>query len=1094
MSALVGYFFRETRLMVLGVAVIVIGGLAGLWTLGRQEDPTLTNRYAAITTLFPGAEPAIVEALVTAALEDQIKLIPEIDVYSSNSLPGVSSIGVLVSDSLAADRIDAVWADLRRAVDRARAQFPAGVGLPEVDTQGITAFTTVIAVRITDDRVSPAVAGRVAQRLEQQLRALPLTRAVSLYGLQQEEIAVIVDPAASAAAGLSVEQVAEAIMAANDPALAGRLGGAGVETGLVMSQRLATVDDLRRVTIPDPAGGFGLQLGDVAEVRRQLSAPAETLALAEGTPAVLVAAVLRDGAQVDRWMQLVREDVAALSADLPRGLEVAILFDQSVYTSARLWDLAANLLLGMALVMVVLGFTLGMRAAAVVGLMLPLVSLATLASFRYLGLPLHQMSLTGLIVALGLVVDAAIVTTDTVRRRLAAGDGREAAARFAGQRLFLPLAASTVTTILTFLPMILLPGNVGDFVRTIAIAVSVMLLWSFVLALLLSGPMAAHLLAAPPPTAPDAQGRRPEAGKTLAWAIRAQRRLIERPWHGLALSAVLPALGFALFLGMPSQFFPLAERNQFHLSVELPGHAGTEGTRDLVQRIDAHLGAIDGITGRYWVIGGSAPAFYYNIIGSGTTDPGFAQGMITTDTPARARDILATLQDDLRLRFPEARVTVEVLSQGPPVDAPVAWLIYGPDLGELRRIGAEVQQAVAALPETGQAVGGLTNGLPQLRFDVNADAARALGLDAAALAAGLRAGLSGTEADFLMEAGRRLPIRVQFPADLRGNPEALRDLPVRVAPAGPGAPALTVPLSALAEPRLEVIEPLIYRYRGERMNYVLVYPRPDVLPADLIARAAPALAEVMESLPAGYRIELSGEAKERSATVDGLMASALLIAVLAVASLVVTYRSFRLTVGTLIVAGLSALLSILSVAAMGYPFGINALIGVIGSVGVSVNASIIIFTALQENPAAAAGDVDAATSEVVEGARHIISTTLTTVGGFLPLMLGGGMFWPPFAAAMAGGVLLSSALAFTFAPAWFRLVHPAQAFASLAALRTAARETVKPAPERRTAGRDAALPVSPFRSVTGLSSPDLPVRAPARLFPRPRGHSRTSLR
>lgn len=1070
MSALVGFFYRETRLLIMGVVLIVVGGLAGLWTLGRQEDPTLTNRYAQVTTLFPGAEPAVVEALVTAAIEDQIKLIADIDSFSSNSLPGVSSIGVVVSDNLPADRIEGVWADLRRAVDRARVDFPPGAGAPQVDTEGITAYTTVIALRMTDDTLSPAVAVRVAQRLEQMLRAIPLTRAVSVYGLQKEEVAVILDPGASGATGLTVDAVAAAIMAANDPALAGRVSGPDMEAGLVLSERLTSLDDLREVTIPLAAGGFGARLGDVAVVQRQLQTPADTLALSQGRPAVLVAAVVRDGAQVDRWMALVHEDVAALSRDLPRGLEVAVVFDQSVYTGQTLRDVGVNLLLGMALVLVVLSFTLGLRAAAVVGLMLPLVSLATLASFMYLGLPLHQMSLTGLIVALGLVVDNAIVTTDTVRRRLSLGDDREEAVRFTGARLFMPLAASTVTTVLTFLPMMLLPGNVGDFVRTIAIALSVMLVWSFVLAMALSGPLAALVLT-PSDAMPRPDGR----------AVRVQRYLVDRPLRSLALSVALPTLGFVLFLGMPSQFFPPAERNQFHLSVELPGHVGIARSNDLARQVDAHLAGLEGITDRYWVVGGSAPAFYYNIVGLGASDPSYAQGMITTDTPARARDILATLQDDLRLRFPEARVTVRMLAQGPPVDAPVAWLIYGPDLAELRRIGAEVQQAVAALPETGQAIGGLTNGLPQLRFDVDADAARAMGLDAAVLAAGLRAGLSGAEADFLMEAGRRLPIRVQFPEALRTNPEALRDLPLQVAPAAPGQPAQIVPLSALAEPRLKVIEPLIYRYRGERMNYVLAYPRPDVLPHALMERAGAAIAAIEDSLPPGYRIELSGEAKERSATVDGLMASALLIAVLAVASLVVTFRSFRLTVGTLIVAALSAGLAILSVAVMGYPFGINALIGVIGSVGVSVNASIIIFTALQENPLAAAGDPAATTDEVLQGARHIISTTLTTVVGFLPLMLAGGTFWPPFAAAIAGGVLLSASLAFTFAPAWFRLVYPVHRFARIHALR--AIPLVPQAPiHHAPARRMPFLRSSPFRAGHGLAASNAASRTKARLF------------
>lgn len=1021
MTKLVDYFFREPRLVILCIALIVVGGLSALWSLGRQEDPTLTNRYASIVTEYPGAEPAIVEALVTAAIEDQIKLISNIESFSSNSLRGVSSINVAVKDDLNAAQIDQVWSDLRSAALRARVQFPPGAGASRIDTEGITAYTTVVAVEITNDAVALNVAARVARRLERDLRAIPLTRAVYLFGQPEEEIAVIVDPAGALASNASVERVADAILAANDPALAGRLGGAGVEFNLVMSQRLSSVRDLREVPLPAATSDFVPRLGDVAEIRRQLSQPQSALALSQGRRAILVAAVLEDGAQVDRWMRLVREDVEKLSRDLPQGLRVAVLFDQSKYTTDRLLDVALNLLIGVGLVFAVLTVTLGLRAAVLVGMMLPLVSLATLASFMFLGMPLHQMSLTGLIVALGLVVDASIVTADTVRRKLDAGEPRAVAVRLATDRVLLPLAASTVTTILTFLPMIMLSGDVGDFVRTIAIAVSVMLIWSFGLTLILVGPLSARLLPRRDPVPDSTDGLK----RSL---FELQRIVINLPLLSIALAAVVPIIGFVLFLSVPSQFFPLAERNQFHLSVTLPNHAGIGRTQALVKRVDAHLDGIEGITGRYWVVGGSAPAFYYNIVGQNTNDPSYGQAMVTTDTPARAREILATLQQDLRLRFPEALVSVQVLSQGPPVNAPIAFLIYGPELSELRRIGAVAQQAIAALPEAGQVTGGLTNGLPQLRFDVDDAASQFLGLDPAALAAQIKAGMVGADAGFLMEAGTRLPIRVQFPQDLRSSPEALLDLPIKLPFLAANGTPQTVPLSTLAQPRLEVIEPLIYRYDGQRMNYILAYPHPDVLPATLFVKAKAEIDRITETLPAGYRIELSGSAEERSATVSSLASQAPLIAVLAIAVLVLTFQSFRLTIGTLIVAMMSTGVSLFSVAIMGYPFGINALIGVIGSVGVSVNASIIIFTALRDNPAAAAGDVDATTQEVLDGARHIISTTLTTFGGFLPLMLDGGLFWPPFATAVAGGVLLSSGLAFLFAPAWFRLVYPERQF------------------------------------------------------------------
>ncbi|MCC5960636.1 MAG: efflux RND transporter permease subunit [Rhodobacteraceae bacterium] len=1011
------FFFRETRFLAMIVMTIVIGGLAAFWTLGRQEDPLITNRYAAITTSLPGADPAVVEALISTVIEDQIKTIANIDTYSSSSLRGVSVVRLSARDSLSKGGIEKLWADVAVAVDRARLSFPEDAGAPRIDTQGITSYTTVIAVEMHDPDISPLVAARFATTIERRLRNIDQTRHVRLFGTPEAEVAVILDPFEASMANISVEQVAGAIRSSSDLALAGRFVTDGLDTDLVMSQPPANASEIRDVQITIGADGASLRVGDVAEVRHRVRAPPDMVARSNGTPAVLIAAVIEDGAQVDRWMRFVREDVAEIARQVPEGLTINILFDQSTYTVERLQDLGQNLLFGMVLVLLVLFLTLGARAAAIVGLVLPLVCLATLASFMYLDLPLHQMSIIGLIVALGLVVDAAIVTTDTVRRRLNSGNARDQAAEFAVGRLFVPLAASTITTFLTFLPMILLPGNVGDFVRTISIAVSVMLFWSFFLAMILTATMAARLL-------PASKGKTPEPPVGDTRMFRALRLILDWPRTSLLLSMLLPALGFLMASQMPSQFFPLAERNQFYISVELPAHSNVARTDMLVQSLDRYLADIDGITDRYWVAGGSAPAFYYNIVGGSTTDPSFAQGMITTESAARARQILTTLQADMTANFPEARATVSALAQGPPVGAPVSFYIYGSDIAELRRIGAEMQQAIAPIPEVAQLSGGLADGQPQLRFIVDKTAAGLVGLDEGAIAAQLRNGLSGTVADFLMDGTERLPIRVQFRETFQGNVEAISDFPILVA--GTDAASgrgLVMPLSSLAQPTLAITETLIYRYNGERMNYVQVYPHPEVLPSTVFAKAQAAIHAAGIALPDGYRIEAAGEETERNATVDGLMASVALIALLGITTLIVTFGSFRLTMGTMIVAALSAGLSLLSVAALGYPLGINALIGVIGSVGVSVNASIIIFTALQNNANAASGDLDAATREVLDGARHIISTTLTTFGGFLPLLFQGGLFWPPFAAAIAGGVLLSGSLAFLFAPAYFRLVY-----------------------------------------------------------------------
>ena len=1015
-----GYFFRETRVLIMIIMVMIVSGVSSLLTLGRQEDPTITNLFASVTTLLPGAEPARIEALISKRIEDEIQGIADISYFYSSSYNGASSVVVAVRDTLPDDEIERVWITLREAVARAALNFPDGASEPQIDSDGVAAFTTVVAVEIRNPLVSPAIAAKFSEAVETKLRDIPDTRVVRHFGLPREEILVSVDPYSAATRGVSIDQVAQAINGADGRVLAGRLISDSLDANLAVSGLVNQLDDVREIPLRSGSLDAVVRVGDIAQVSRQELTPPNAIARSNGFPAILIAAVAKDGVQVDRWMTYVREDVAELAELAPKGLKLAILFDQSVYAIEKLTSVGLNMLFGMTLVALVLVFTLGWRAAMIVALILPLVSLATISSFRFLNLPLHQMSIAGLIVSLGLVVDAAIVTTDTVRRRLISVEDREAAVSSASRRLFLPLAASTLTTILTFLPMILLPGNAGDFVSTIAIAVAVMLFWSFVFAVVLTAPLAGHLLSAQAYSASPWQ----RAFRRGGWLHLGLCFLIRNPSISLAISLVLPILGFVLVMQLTPQFFPLVERNQFHISVEMPSHATVTATDKLVQRVDGYLSGLDGIEIRYWVSGGSAPSFYYNIPGGTRNAPAYAQGMITTASPEATRLVLQTLQQELTDNFPEARIVVQALAQGPPIGAPVEVLIFGPELDELRRIGAEVQGAIAALPEAAQIRGGLTGGLPQLRYEINSDAANLLSLDETAIARQLQTGLSGTLAGTMVEGIQQIPIRVQFSEETLHNSDAINDLPILTRLGHSQITDLpTVPLSTIANPRLETTESLIFRSDGERMNFVQAYPQPDLLPEILLQKALAAIDDANIVIPEGYRLDIGGDSDERSSTVDGLLSSVLLIVILSLATLVLTFRSFRLTIGATIVAGLSAGLALFSVAAFGFPFGINALIGVIGSIGVSVNAAIIIFTALQQNEGASTGDVEAVAKEVLDGARHIISTTLTTFGGFLPLLFSGGLFWPPFAAAIAGGVLLSGTLAFFFAPAYFCLVY-----------------------------------------------------------------------
>lgn len=1015
--------YRQPRLVALILLVLVSAGLSSLLSLGRQEDPTITNLFATVTTQFPGADPQRVESLVTSEIEEELQRIAEVAEVTSVSRQGVSVVSVELLQTLDEATIEQVWSEARDAVEDARARFPAGALAPEFDSEGISAYSAVVSITAQTTDMSLPILARHAESLGDRLRSIPLTRAVDFFGMPEEEVLVSVAPMRAAALGLTADEISNRIAAADGKVQAGRVQGA-IDLSVTVSGEIETLDRLRDVVLRETAQGGIVTLSDIAKIDRGSRDPAPARAFANGKPAILVGVLAQEGVQIDKWMGFVREELSNGAALVPAGIVETLLFDQSDYTIDRLSEVGQNMVIGVSLVVLVLCITLGLRAAAIVALVLPVVTLATLASMNFIGLPIHQMSVTGLIVALGLLVDAAIVMTDEVRQRLQAGLERAAAVSGAVKRLMAPLLASTVTTALAFTPMILLPGPAGDFVGSIAIAVVLMLFWSLFVALTVTPALAGWVL-------PEM-----DAGTALSRGVRlpALGRAFERslylalsnPVRALSISLILPVLGFAAFPTLTAQFFPGVERNQFYLEIDMPPGTALEDTTIVVEEIDAILRADTGVDGLYWTIGQSGPAFYYNIVGNRSQEPGFAQGMVTTRTNEDASRLVNDLQDLFDQQFPQAQIIVRGLVQGPPVNAPVELKIRGQDLSTLREVGDEVRAIMADLDLVKQARASVNGGAPQLRFEIDEANARLLGLDVADIARQLDTALVGQTGGSLIEGTEQLPVRVRMGDGLRGDLGALTTMPVLLpnAAAVSGAGAFpAVPLSEIAYAVIEPAESVITRTNGLRENTIQAFILPGVLPEEALQDVLAELERRDFTLPAGYSLELGGDSDERSDTVGNLMASVGLIATLTLATIAITFNSFRLTAVALVVCILSAGLSLLALAVLQFPFGINAIIGVIGSIGVSINATIIILTALQQDDEAASGNTEAMARVVTGSSRHIISTTVTTFGGFLPLILQGGGFWPPFAVAIAGGVLLSTIVSFFFTPPAFALLR-----------------------------------------------------------------------
>ncbi|MEM8687315.1 MAG: efflux RND transporter permease subunit [Pseudomonadota bacterium] len=1019
-------FFRNKRIVALAIFMVLAAGLSALTTVGRQEDPSISKIFATIITAYPGADPARVEALVTEKVEEELKQIPQIKQIESTSRTGISVIQVELGWKLSKPQIEQAWSEVRDALSDAARNFPQGVAEPSFDDDRVGAFSAISALHARPGaEVSPAVLKRYAELLQDRLRELSGTQLVETYGARSEEILVDIDPRKLTSMGLTPQQVSAAIARADTKIRSGQIRGKGQNLLIETKGEIKSLERIRSIPITGTDAGSIVRISDVATVSRTVREPATSLAYTNGIPAILVAAKIEDNIRVDLWMDQVKAIQTTFAAELPGGVVHKMVFDQSVYTSERLEEVLTNLMIGISLVVAVLFITLGWRAALIVAAILPLASFMSLAGLQIVGIPVHQMSITGLIVALGLLVDAGIVMTDEIRKKLEQNAERIAAVRDAVKRLAVPLLASTVTTALAFVPMAILPGPPGDFIGAIAVSVIIMLFSSLILALTITPALSGWFL-----SAGKARGGMLTSGmrsERLGRGFAATLKLaVDFPKLAMLGAIVLPIIGFAAMPTLKGQFFPGVDRDQFYVQVKLPGGTAIGRTQQSVVEAEKLIRAHSDVRHVHWVLGEAAPAFYYNMQTTQDGEASFAEALITTTSPAATESILPVLQREFDAKMPEARVIVRGLVQGPPVAAPVEIRVVGPDIEVLRKLGDELRAVMVTVPDIVQAKTQLTGGAPKISLDIDEEKARLAGLNLSAIAGQLESGLEGAVGGSLVEASEELPVRLRVGSEGRSSIDALRGLDVvrgdasALLAAGqyPG-----VPLSAIGKISLVPAESPIFRRDGERVNTVQGFTHRTVLPEEALKKVQAAIAASGLTLPAGYRFQVGGDSDARNDVLRDLLAVAGIVIALTIATIVLTFNSFRLSLVTAAVSVLSMGLSLLVLAVFQYPLGVMAIIGVIGSIGVSINAAIIILTALQKNPAAAAGSRAAIVDTVSAQSRHIISTTVTTFGGFLPLILAGGGFWPPFAMAIAGGVLLSTVVSFYFVPPAFALLN-----------------------------------------------------------------------
>jgi len=667
-------FLRNRHLLVLSILVSLGAGLLALQQMNRSEDPRITNLFPIIITPFPGASAQRVETLVTERLEDELAEVDTIKEMTSTSLAGVSVINIELVPSIDKDSYREIFAEIRDRVRTAAQRFPPGVGRPVFDDKrDPAAFSLIVSLSWTRDTPpNLTVLDRHAEALADRLRALPATEMVRLFGAPREEITVEVDREELAALGLRSSDVASRIAVADPKRPAGMLRGGRSDVPIEIAGELSSEERIAAVPLLAGDGRSLVRVGDVADVRRGWQIPEREISLIDGHRAVLVAARMARDGRIDTWSAAARATVAEFARSLGAGVRAEVWFDQATYTEARFTELSINLITGALVVVGVVFLMMGWRLGVIVGLALPVTIGLTVFSLRLLGVALHQMS------------------------------------------VFLPLLASTLTTVLAFLPIILLPGGPGDFVASIGQSVVLAVSWSFVTALTITAALAC-LYAKPTP-----EGRRrrlwrdgighPRMTGAFHWLLRQGLRM---PVAMATVSLLLPLTGFVLAPALGNSFFPPADRDMFEVRVWMPSDGSITNTTSYAKAIQAEIEKHPEITSVGWLIGGNFPRVYYNLPLDMDGAPHFAHAIVKTSSNEGTKRALAGMQQRLEDRFPAAQILVKQFRQGPPLIADVEYRLYGPDVDQLIAQGEVLRRMLQADPEVVVAQATMTTGSPK---------------------------------------------------------------------------------------------------------------------------------------------------------------------------------------------------------------------------------------------------------------------------------------------------------------------------------------------------------------------------------------------
>ncbi|WP_288381334.1 efflux RND transporter permease subunit [uncultured Massilia sp.] len=1006
------------------IAALLIGGILSYQQLGQDEDPPFTFRAMVIRAVWPGATAVQMAEQVTDPLERKLQETPYIDKIRSFSKPGETTILLELRESTPPDETAPTWYQVRKKIGDMAASLPQGVVGPFFNDEFGDTYGSIFA--ISGDGFTQAEMRDYADFVRQQLLKVPLVSKVEQFGVQQEKVYIEFSSKKFAQLGVPFEQIVNQIATQNGVEASGVLVTPTDNLQVRVTGALRTTELLENLQLR--AGNTTFRLGDFALVQRGYQDPPQDKMRYNGKEVIGLGVSMEKGGNIIKLGEGLDATVKSIRAQLPVGIELERVANQPQAVTASVNEFIKVLIEAVVIVLAVSFIALGLhtkpklridvRPGLVVALTIPLVLAITFLFMRVFDISLHKISLGALIIALGLLVDDAIIAVEMMVRKMEEGMSRFEAATFAYTSTAIPMLTGTLITAAGFLPIGLAKSAAGEYTFTMFSVNALALLISWVAAVVFT-PYIGYILLK---VKPRGQG---ESSHDVfdSPAYERFRRLVNRcvEWRKttIALSLGVFLLGVFGFNFIEKQFFPDSSRPELMVEMWSPEGTSFGANEAVVKRFESFLSKQQGVQSVTSYVGTGSPRFYLPL------DQIFPQSnvsqLVVLPVDAHARDALRLkIEEAFRTDFPEVRGRVKLLPNGPPVAYPVQFQVLGPDIGIVRRLADGVKDTMRANPNTVGVNDNWNEAVKVLRLDLDQDKLRALGVTSQAVRRVVNTTLTGTPVGQFRETNRLIDIVVRQPVEERSTITRLSE--ALVPTSGGGA----VPIGQVARVQF-VWEPGVVWREGREWAIMV---QSDVVAGiqgpTVTAQVDEKLAAIRAKLPAGYRVKVEGAAADSSDAEASIMANVPLVLFIVFTLLMLQLHSFSRALLVFLTGPLGVAGAAMALLVFDRPFGFVANLGVIALFGMIIRNSVILVDQIEQDIANGAEPWDAIVEAAVRRCRPILLTAAAAALAMIPLSR--SVFWGPMAVAIMGGLLVATALTLLFLPAlyaaWFRVKKP----------------------------------------------------------------------